>query len=76
MMPLFPFLLGAAATALLTTDSGRKLADRIGAAVTNAAKAKYDEAMAAIEQPKTGNSVSADAEHKDAEKEPENERNA
>lgn len=67
MMPIFPFLLGAAATALLTTDSGRRLADRIGELAKATAREKYDEAMQAI---KTMEGVEKDA------KESENERNA
>lgn len=74
MMPLFPFLLGAAATALLTTDSGRKLADRIGAAVTSTARARYDEVMDALGQ-QDGQAAHADAEQ-DKEKEREDERDA
>lgn len=69
MMPLFPFLLGAAATAILTTDSGRKLADRVGEAVKSIAVAKYDEAMEAL---KTMEGVEKDAERKES----GNERNA
>ena len=69
MMPLFPFLLGAAATALLTTDSGRKLADRFGEAVKSIAVAKYDEAVEAL---KTMEGVEKDAENKEL----EDERNA
>ena len=74
MMPLFPFLLGAAATALLTTDSGRKLADRIGAAVTSTARARYDEVMDALGQ-QDGQAAHVDAEQ-DKEKERDNERDA
>lgn len=74
MMPLFPFLLGAAATALLTTDSGRKLADRIGAAVTSTARARYDEVMDALGQ-QDGQAAQANAEQ-DKEKERDNERDA
>lgn len=74
MMPLFPFLLGAAATALLTTDSGRKLADRIGAAVTSTARARYDEVMDALGQ-QDGQATHVDAEQ-DKEKERDNERDA
>lgn len=74
MMPLFPFLLGAAATALLTTDSGRKLADRIGAAVTSTARARYDEVMGALGQ-QDGQAAHADAEQ-NKEKEREDERDA
>lgn len=71
MMPLFPFLLGAAATALLTTDSGRRLADRVGELAKNYAREKYDEAMGAL---KTLEGVGDDAENR--KKESENERNA
>lgn len=71
MGPLFPFLLGAAATALLTTDSGRRLADRVGEAAKTYARGKYDEAMDAL---KTLEGAEKDAEN--SPKEAEHERNA
>ena len=72
MNPLFSFLLGAAATALLTTDSGRKLADRIGELAQTAIREKYDEAVAVL-TPQGKEGASNDAQE---EKEHENERNA
>ena len=72
MNPLFSFLLGAAATALLTTDSGRKLADRIGELAQTAIKEKYDEAVAVL-TPHEKDGAIDDAQE---EKEHEDERNA
>lgn len=72
MNPLFSFLLGAAATALLTTDSGRKLADRIGELARNTVAEKYDEAVAVL-TPQGKEGASDDAQE---EKEHEDERDA
>ena len=64
MHPLFSFLLGAAATTLLTTDSGRKLADRMGEIARTAVQEKCDEAMAAL-KPKDGGTVEGEAVEKE-----------
>ena len=72
MNPLFSFLLGAAATALLTTDSGRKLADRIGELARSTVAEKYEETVAAL-KPRENEDVRDDAQE---EKEREDERDA
>lgn len=49
MRPLFPFLLGVAATAIVTTDAGRRIADTIGETAKQAVKEKISEAKNAID---------------------------
>lgn len=48
------FLAGAVATALVATDTGRRLTNGFGRSVSASAKRKYDELITNITPPATG----------------------
>lgn len=48
------FLAGAVATALVATDTGRRLTNELGRSVSASAKRKYDELITNITPPETG----------------------
>lgn len=58
------FLAGAVATALVATDTGRRLTNELGRSLSASAKRKYDELITNITPPATGaNGTTKEEDH-------------